>query len=111
MTINNAQPSDAGSYTVTITNMAGSTTSAEATLTLTNPVISLSVVHSAAMTTNGFTFQLSIPVGLTYVISASTNLQDWTPIFTNIADTETITLIDTDAINYKRRLYRATVPQ
>jgi hypothetical protein len=61
------------------------------------------------MTTNGFTFQLSVSVGQTYVILATTNLQDWTPISTNVALTGNVVVTDPAATNCSRRFYRAMV--
>jgi hypothetical protein len=76
---------DAASYTVTVSNSAGSMTSAAASLTITNPIISLTVPPGGGMTPTGFTFQVSVPIGITYVIQASTNMTDWTSIATNLA--------------------------
>ena len=59
------------------------------------------------MTPNGFTFQLSVPVGHTYVILTTTNLQDWTPILTNVALSGGVAFTDTSATNNRMRFYRA----
>jgi hypothetical protein len=61
------------------------------------------------MTSNGFAFQLSVPIGSTYVIWTTTNLQDWTPISTNIALTGSVVVTDPAATNCSRRFYRAMV--
>lgn len=101
----NAQPTNAGNYSVMITNTAGSVTSAAAALTVIPPTPpSLS---SASMTANGFRFQLSVPVGATYILSTSTNLQDWTPISTNVAPVANVVVTDPAATNFARRFYRA----
>jgi hypothetical protein len=106
LTLNRVQTTDAGSYTVVVTNIAGPVTSAAATLTVTNPAIALVVSSTGGMAPAGFTFQFSVPVGLTYAILASTNLQDWTPISTNVALVGNVVFTDTDARNYSTRLYR-----
>jgi hypothetical protein len=107
LTLTNAQATDTGNYTVVVTNVAGSVTSAVATLTVTNPAPPAPPsLGAAGMTTNGFTFQLSVSVGQTYVILATTNLRDWTPISTNVALLGTILVTDTEATNYSSRLYR-----
>jgi len=59
------------------------------------------------MTSSGFAFQCVVPVGCTYVIMASTNLQDWTPVFTNVAQTASVVITDPGATNCSRRFYRA----
>src|SRR5208283_4478221 len=84
LTLNNVQTNSAGSYAVVVTNPWGSVTSAVATLTVTNPTIILAPVSSAGMTSSGFTFQFSTPVACTYVIMVTTNLHDWTPVYTNV---------------------------
>jgi hypothetical protein len=105
LTINNVKPSDAGSYTVMVANGTGSVSSAEATLTIIPPTPPS--LDAATITPNGFSFQLSVPAGPTYVILASTNLQDWTPIYTNVAQTASVVLTDTTATNASKRFYRA----
>jgi 2-hydroxy-3-keto-5-methylthiopentenyl-1-phosphate phosphatase len=109
LTFTNVQTTGAGSYMVVVTNNAGSITSAVATLTVTNPDVTLSLSGNAGMTPNGFTFQLSVPVGCMYVILASTDFQAWTPIATNVATTGSIVFTDTAAANYRSRFYRAIV--
>ena len=110
LALSNVQTNDAGSYSVVVTNLAGSVASVVATLTVTTPVLILSLSGVEGMASNGFTFHLSVPVGCTYIILASTNLQDWTPICTNVAATGSEVLTDTAATNYSRRFYKALVP-
>jgi hypothetical protein len=107
LTLNNVQTTDAGSYTVVVTNAADSVTSEVATLTVIPPTPPS--FGSARMTPNGFEFQLSVPIGSIYVILASTNLQDWTPISTNVALTATVLVTDTEATNHSTRFYRVVV--
>jgi hypothetical protein len=110
LTLTNVQASDTGNYTVVVTNVAGSVTSAVAMLTVTNPAPPAPPsLGAAGMTTNGFAFQLSVSVGQTYVILVTTNLQDWTPISTNVALTGNVVITDPAATNYTRRFYRAMV--
>ena len=56
-----------------------------------------------------FTMEVQIPSTLPYVIQASTNLQDWLPIFTNVMP-GLLDFIDFDATNYPTRFYRMTWP-
>jgi hypothetical protein len=44
-----------------------------------------------------------------YVISASTDMVNWTPIATNTASTGNITFTDAAALSYRGRFYRAQV--
>jgi hypothetical protein len=60
------------------------------------------------LTTNGFQFQVSGGDGSgPIVISASTNLIDWIPIFTNPAFIGTVPFVDPAATNLPRRFYKA----
>jgi hypothetical protein len=107
LTLNSVQTTDAGSYTVVVTNAADSAPSAVATLTVIPPTPPS--FGSTGMTSNGFAFQLSVPIGSTYVIWTTTNLQDWTPISTNVALTGSVVVTDPAATNCSRRFYQAMV--
>jgi hypothetical protein len=107
LALTHVQTTDAGSYTVAVTNSWGAVTSTVATLTVVPPTPPS--FGSAGMTPDGFTFQLSVSVGSTYVIQASTNLQDWTPIYTNVALTGSLVFTDPAATNCPIRFYRALV--
>jgi hypothetical protein len=99
-----AQPADAGSYSVVLTNAAGSVTSTAAPLTvlLPAPPIMLSAPSYGA---NGvFQFNVVGAAGSNYVIEASTNLTDWLPLETN---TSPFTFADTNAVNVPLQFYRA----
>ena len=87
-----------------MSNPWSTNTSAVATLTVANPPPLLS---AAGVTATGFTFQLSVPPGTNYVIFASINLTDWTPISTNVAQAGSVAFTDTSASNYPVRFYRA----
>ena len=110
LTLTNVHAAGAGSYSVVVTNVAGSVTSAGANLIVTNPSIALSVSSGAGMTPSGFTFQFSAPAGITYIILASTNCQDWAPIATNVALAGSTAFTDTSASNFPSRFYRLMVP-
>ena len=56
---------------------------------------------------SGFQLQLSGPPASTYIIQASTNLRDWTPISTNSGLTGSVVFTDTNAANFSQRFYRA----
>jgi hypothetical protein len=61
------------------------------------------------MTPDGFTVEVSGPAFSTYVISASRNFQDWTPISTNYAPSGNLLFKDTDTSRGPVRFYRAEV--
>ena len=69
-------------------------------------------VQPLSFTSAGFTgdnvFQMGFlgTPGTNYVLEASTNLLDWTPISTNMAETNLFNLLDPDASNFQNRFYR-----
>lgn len=110
LVLTNVSSAVAGSYTVVLTNIAGSITSAAASLTVTNPVVAPPLITSTAgMTPNGFAFQFAVPPGRTYVILASSDLLHWTPIETNATPTGTVSFTDSDSVNHQCRMYRVVV--
>ncbi len=62
---------------------------------------------SATFTTN-YIFQLELlgTPGSNYVLQASTNLLNWTPLSTNLATTNLFNLFDPGASNFPHRFYR-----
>ena len=96
-----------GSDSFTYRPRDGATTGNVATVTITvlrNTPVSFS---PGMMTPGGFQLQLSGPPASTYIIQASTNLRDWTPISTNSGLTGGVVFTDTDAANFSQRFYRA----
>ncbi len=55
---------------------------------------------------NGFQLQLLGMNGSNYVLQASTNFIEWTPLITNAGTTNLLNLMDTDASNFQYRFYR-----
>jgi len=111
LTLSNVQTSQAGNYTVVVSNSYGSVTSSVATLTVTIPNFSLSpsLGAVAGLASNGFNLQFPVPVGSKYIIFASTDLKTWTPIATNVATSASAAFADAEAVNYSRRYYRVAV--
>ncbi len=108
LTIANVQMSDAGDYTVVVTNTYGSVTSSVAALTVQLPTpIVLTPDCSGSSISNGFAFNLSGMAGQTVVIEASTNLTSWTPLLTNSLLTGHFYFNDPDSTNCAQRFYRA----
>jgi uncharacterized delta-60 repeat protein len=108
LALNSARLSDSGGiFTVVVANAAGSITSLPATLT----VLDISAVAPPTMTSpalgpNGFTFQFSWPQGLAYVVLASSDLVNWTPIAADVAQSKTVFFTDPVTPNSPARFYR-----
>ncbi|HSU55234.1 MAG TPA: immunoglobulin domain-containing protein [Candidatus Dormibacteraeota bacterium] len=101
-----ASLSNAGAYSVVVANSSGSQTSKVATLTVNLPDVRLTTT-TAQPASGAFNFKVSVTSGLTYIVQASTDLQNWTPIATNVASTDNPAFSDPDAPNYPQRFYRA----
>ena len=104
-TLFSAQPADAGTYAVAVTNVAGSVTSSNAVLSIAAPqpphfdLISLLPDQRVDLLLSGST-------GSVYVLEASSNLFDWSPLATLTNTNGTFEFIDDPATN-ARSIYRA----
>jgi hypothetical protein len=97
-----------GAFTTAGTNV--SVYAAEAKLGASTPITPLFIV-----TTNGlfgfnhgqFRFTVTGPVGSNAVVQASTNLETWIPLVTNLLNLGSFNFTDILATNYRARFYRA----
>ncbi|MBM3884093.1 MAG: immunoglobulin domain-containing protein [Verrucomicrobia bacterium] len=101
-TISNVEASHAGSYTVIVTNSAGSVTSAAAALGVYDSATA--TLGAVSVTGSGIEFDVTGVPSYTYVIQASTNLTSWVPVYTN---TSPFTFSYTITTNYPARCFRA----
>jgi hypothetical protein len=105
---------NAGSYTVVVTNAYGSVTSTVATLTVTIPSTPPQILTSdgyCGFLTNQFGFNLSGAFGQTIVVDGSTDLVNWTPLFTNTCGGgNPFYFCDPCWTNFAWRFYRARLP-
>lgn len=103
LSITNAKLANAGTYMVQVSNSAGVTNSVTAMVTVftnTTPTVAM-----PAVTTPGqFGFQIPGEVGLKYVIEATSDFQNWTPVQTNTAP---FTFTESNPADYAQRYYRA----
>ncbi|HEY1661182.1 MAG TPA: hypothetical protein VGI03_02080 [Verrucomicrobiae bacterium] len=112
MTIKNTNPTNAGTYYVTAkdTSSTGTTVSSNATLIVLSTVVTnvINIINSAStLTAAGFKLQMSAPANSNVVVEASSDLKSWTPIYTNLNSTGSLSFMDTDATNHPARYYRA----
>lgn len=105
LTLTNVQPANAGDYDVLVTNPAGSLASAPAHLTVTSGSFQFA---SANVLSNGWVLLIfSGSAGTQYVIEASTNLVNWTPIVVLPGTNGPLPFVDTNAPSFSSRYYRA----
>jgi hypothetical protein len=101
--------SNAGNYQVIISNALGVTTGSPIALTVTRtPLIFATSGEFAPSHTNEFRARLLGASGTgPVVIYASTNLLDWTPIYTNSPVIGAVDFADAEAESESQRFYRA----
>jgi hypothetical protein len=96
-----------------VSNLAGSATSAYAVLVVSAGTPSKPQLSGLAYDSNSGTFSLTVngDTGPDYIVLASTNLVDWTSIFTNHSPTPPFVWTDSGASNYNQRFYRILLGQ
>jgi hypothetical protein len=107
-TIPSAQAGDAATYSVFVSNAAGSVLSSGATLT----VSAARPTFAAASwnRTNGFDHVINIQSGFSYRMQVSTNFLVWTDLTNFTAVGSSIQIRDATATNMTRRFYRVVSP-
>ncbi len=114
LTIKNVNPTNQGNYYVVASEpgllgigvSTAQSTSVPLTVSFPPPVITISNSVNA-MTTAGFHLQMSTPATSNVVVEASSDMKTWTPIYTNLNSTGSLSFMDTDATNHPARYYRA----
>ena len=106
LVITNAQPADVGAYTIIVSNALGSTS---ATAMLGIPGAPLWLSGSTSGVTDGrFIWQLRGVSGRNRIlISASTDLRNWFPVYTNAPAIGVLEFVDPTPYYFDRRFYRA----
>jgi hypothetical protein len=102
LTLDDLQLTNAGKYAVQVTNVFGSVTSSNATLTIyasAVPAVGSSLFSAA----NGFQFQISGVPGYSYAIQSSPDLVNWQTVYTN---TSPFSYLDTNSLNEAQQYYR-----
>jgi sugar lactone lactonase YvrE len=113
LTLTNVTATNAGNYSVVITSPYGSVTSGVVSLTVTIPTTPPQIISSGTnfgLLINQFGFNLNGAYGQTIVVDGSTNLLDWTPLFTNTANGSPFYFSDPAWTNFPWRFYRARLP-
>jgi hypothetical protein len=104
LTLTNVQFSDAGNYSVTLTNLAGVTNSAAAVLTVINGP---ALVLPCMMGNGAFSCLLVGEAGRNYLIEVTTDFVTWTPLTTLSNATGQAPITDTNATGSATSFYRA----
>jgi hypothetical protein len=104
--LSNVQPANAGVYSVVITNIAGPVTSTNASLVVPVNTPSQPQLSGPAFTNGTFSLTVNGSTGHDYIIQASTDLVDWSSIYTNPMPALPFTWSDPGTSNYSERFYR-----
>jgi len=106
LAVTNIQPTDAGNYSVVVTNLAGSVTSSNAVLSII-PSQPAQFTFISLQSNTELRIVASGQTNATYVLETSTNLTDWTAL-TNLIATNGIFEFNAFPItNEARRFFRA----
>ena len=111
LTLLNVQTTNAGVYSVTVTNIAGFVTSTNAILTVSSSTFAKPQLSDFVFSNGVFSLTVNGATGPDYIVQASTNLVDWINLFTNHAPAMPFTWSDSDASNYNQRFYRIQTGQ
>lgn len=106
LTLLGVQPANAGAYSVLVTNLAGSVASTNAYLSVAVTAPARPEMSGVVFTNGTFNLTVSGDPGHDYIIQSSTNLADWTAIFTNPLPALPFVWSDSAASNFPQRFYR-----
>jgi hypothetical protein len=107
LTITNAQTGNQGDYTVVVSNIVGTISSA-AHLTVQEAVASPLMLANLQSATGSWSFDVTGPVLTNYVLWSSTDLSNWFSLKTNFSATGSVHFIDSNA-PAAVKFYRATL--
>jgi hypothetical protein len=106
LTLINIQATNAGTYSVTVSNAAGSTISSNAVLAVLAGTPFRPQMSDLAFSNGIFSLTVNGDTGPDYIVQVSTNLTDWNGIFTNHSPTPPFVWSDSGASNFNQRFYR-----
>jgi hypothetical protein len=119
LTVTGVASTNAGSYTLHVSNNSGTSISSAAIVLVANLVNTIvsNVVNTASfvagtvgMTTSGFQFKLAGPTGSNVVVQASSDMIHWTSISTNTFASGLVNFTDPAAKTNVFRYYRTYSP-
>lgn len=108
LVISNAQPANAGSYTVDVINPAGTVTSQPAQLTVDVPASNPFTLANLQWNGTSWTFGVAGPAQTNYVIWISGDLVNWSALQTNFSASGNVQITDSSPVA-GTRFYRATL--
>ncbi|HEY1788992.1 MAG TPA: immunoglobulin domain-containing protein [Verrucomicrobiae bacterium] len=109
LTITNVSSASAGTYTFSASTVGllGGLLTSTATSTVSVPPIVKAVTVNSQMQAKGFKIQFSAPTGSNLVIQASSDMKNWTSVYTNVVTGGSLSYTDPVAKTLSYRYYRA----
>ncbi|HEY4414131.1 MAG TPA: immunoglobulin domain-containing protein [Verrucomicrobiae bacterium] len=104
--LGNLDFTNTGAYSVSVTNTAGSAMSTSAWLSVITATPSQPQISTATYTNGIFSLTVNGDSDHDYIIQGSTNLTDWTSLFTNQSPVLPFIWNDSDAGGFGQRFYR-----
>lgn len=98
LTLNPVRATDAGSYTVVVSNAHGSATSQPAVLTINTATDRPRFTEFRFVPREGFRVRWTAPAGQRYVLEASLDLRTWVEVTTLNNPTGTVEFTDAEAV-------------
>jgi hypothetical protein len=107
--LNNVQMTNAGTYSVSVSNSAGSVTSAVAVLAVSSGAHAKPQISGLVLGNGTFSMTVNGDSGVDYIVQASTNLLTWDNLFTNHSPAMPFNWSDNDVTNFIQRFYRIQI--
>jgi hypothetical protein len=104
--LTNVQPTAETYYRVEVSNVAGTTLSLPALLSVEERPL---LLRSPAVTDGVFMFEASVVPGQAYAVEASTNLTDWILLLTTNATADSVAFNQTEPYQHLQRFYRVRI--
>jgi sugar lactone lactonase YvrE len=104
--IKNVQPANAGRYTLLVSNSVVNVKSDPAVLTVITAPRQPEALSASPLADGSLQVLFNCDPGFNYVVEASTDLVEWTPLSTMVGDSVPVEFLDEDASNFPRRFYR-----
>ena len=111
LTLTNVTFPEAGAYSVVVSNLAGTVTSAPATLTVATSIIQPPTAQTgAAIRSTGFTLDLALEVGRSFRVQGSSDLVIWADVTNFVSTVQAVQFVDAAAQTLPLRFYRIVSP-
>ena len=106
LTLPDVQVSQAGAYSISVSNAVGVTVSSPAFITVLTPPTVVEILSSTIQTDQLFHITFNVDPGFTYALETSTNLVEWWSVTNFVNDAGLLDISDLTSANDWCRFYR-----